>query len=204
MPLGTVMTSFAAPSTYPSGLTFDGKNLWLCDGNANLVYQLTRSGVVVSSFSVNPPIIGPEGLTFDGKNLWIGDQTNINIFQYQRNGVLIDSFATGSRPRGIIFDKKNLWVLTDATAELRNRGGVLINALAKPEVATQDATFDGKNLYMIGYTNNRLYVVARDGTVINFVSIAAIDAIPMGLTFDGQYLWFCGRATNRIYMLTRS
>ncbi len=79
---GEVIKSFASPSTYPSGLAFDGKYLWLCDAAADKIYQLDLDGKVIKSFA--SPSTEPLGLTFDGKYLWHCDDVAATIYQIAR------------------------------------------------------------------------------------------------------------------------
>lgn len=76
---GEVIKSFATPGTGPVSLAFDGKYLWHCDYDTDLIYQLDLNGVVIKSFAT--PGIYPTGLAFDGKYLWHCDSGTDLIYQ---------------------------------------------------------------------------------------------------------------------------
>ncbi|MFA5031641.1 MAG: C1 family peptidase [bacterium] len=54
---GAVITSFASPATYPTGLAFDGTNLWAVDMTGYKIYEVSQTGTIVSSFDIplTPP-----------------------------------------------------------------------------------------------------------------------------------------------------
>ena len=77
---GRVIRSFASPSTYPMGLAWDGRALWHCDWNSDLIYQIDpRTGRVIRSFASPSP--NPLGLAWDGRSLWHCDNGTDLIYQ---------------------------------------------------------------------------------------------------------------------------
>ena len=69
---GEVIKSFNIPSNYPTGLTFDGKNIWFADYQTDLLYCIDpESGKVVRT--IPSPAYWPEGLAWDGEFLWNAD-----------------------------------------------------------------------------------------------------------------------------------
>jgi hypothetical protein len=64
---GSIISAFQSPATqYPTGLAFDGTDLWIVDRDANTIYQCATDGSVLSSFVI--PVTsnyGPRGLAFD-------------------------------------------------------------------------------------------------------------------------------------------
>src|SRR5210317_551047 len=69
---GEVVKSFASPGTVPTGITFDGKNLWVADRKTKLIYCVNpKNGEVIRS--IPSPGYWPMGLTWDGEALWNAD-----------------------------------------------------------------------------------------------------------------------------------
>lgn len=57
---GSVITSFASPAAYPTGLAYDGTNLYAVDMTNYKIYKLSNTGSILSNFNIplTPP---PEG-----------------------------------------------------------------------------------------------------------------------------------------------
>ena len=55
----------------PSGLAFDGANIWVSDRGANKVTKLNAAtGAVVGHYAVGH---APAGVAFDGVNIWVAN-----------------------------------------------------------------------------------------------------------------------------------
>ncbi|MDD5530301.1 MAG: C1 family peptidase [bacterium] len=54
---GAIITSFASPAAYPTGLACDGTNLWAVDMTGYKIYKVSKTGTVLSNFNipVTPP-----------------------------------------------------------------------------------------------------------------------------------------------------
>ena len=67
---GEIIKTYDLPSTCPTGLTYDGQNLWLADRKTDQLYCLDKNdGKVVRQLPA--PGYWPMGLTWDGKALWV-------------------------------------------------------------------------------------------------------------------------------------
>ncbi len=65
-----VIKRFPSPGDNPSGVAFDGKDLWVSDSAESKVYRLsTEDGTVLAEY--NSPIKVPTDLTWDCENIWI-------------------------------------------------------------------------------------------------------------------------------------
>ena len=71
----SITTSFSSPGDNPSGLSWDGSNLWSCDEDASKIYQhIVGTGSITTSFA--SPGSSPFGLAWDSSgNLWSCDST---------------------------------------------------------------------------------------------------------------------------------
>ena len=67
---GAVLGTFAAGSG-PSGVAYDGVNIWVTDFNGNTVTKLKASnGALLNTFSIGST---PAGAAFDGANIWVAN-----------------------------------------------------------------------------------------------------------------------------------
>jgi hypothetical protein len=105
---GSVLSSFSSPATsYPTGLAFDGTNLWAVDRDDNTIYEVATDGSVLSSFVVPiTSIYGPRGLAYEPNaesaqgegtlilfiTFWNAGATALDscgIYEIKRDGTLI-------------------------------------------------------------------------------------------------------------------
>jgi hypothetical protein len=87
---------------YPSGVAFDGANMWVTNLNSNSVTELrTSDGAVVGTFSVGN---GPEGIVFDGANLWVANTGDNTVTKLRASdGAILGTFPCAS-PSYLTFD----------------------------------------------------------------------------------------------------
>ena len=70
--VGDVIISFDTPDQFPTGLTYDGKYLWLADRKTDMLYQINpKNGKQITSLPA--PGFSPTGVTCDGTHLWVID-----------------------------------------------------------------------------------------------------------------------------------
>jgi parallel beta-helix repeat protein len=159
---GTVLSSFAAPSSDPKGLTWDGTNLWITDNVTNLIYEITTTGTVLDSF----PAVGgePQGLTWDGVNLWVVQANLDTIYEMTTAGAVVSSFplSSNSPEVGHTWDGTNLWQATGSGVEEWTTTGTLLSSFADPCTNTRGITFDGTDFWIAcdgGGASNFIYQV---------------------------------------------
>jgi len=131
VPMSTVRSSFASPSTNPFGLTFDGTNLISCDSGSGLIY--IHDGVastILSSFAAPSGL--QSGLTFDGTNLISCDSISDLIYIHDgvTSTILSSLVSPAGNPSGLTFDGTNL-ISCDNASDL-----IYIHGSPLPEYAT--------------------------------------------------------------------
>jgi len=169
---GEVLDSVNAPGNYPSGLTWDGDHLWVCDFQDDKIYRLDETGKVVHS--IESPAYWPSGLAFDGKYLWNSD-------------------VKGLIPRGDEYHEGRIFKIDPAD-------GTILNTLAAPTPSPMGLAWDGHYLWCVDNLYHKLIQFdPEDGTTIKEYPSPA--GKPQGITFDGKYLWISDRGTDEIYMV---
>jgi hypothetical protein len=92
---GAILSAFSSPATsYPTGLAFDGTNLWVVDRDQEKIYEVTRSGATVSSFTIRViSDYGPRGLAFDTTAALVHGEGTLILFvtHYSMSPISLDS-----------------------------------------------------------------------------------------------------------------
>lgn len=81
-----VTASMPGPTTAPSGLAWDGQDLWMCDSETGKIYQLDTRLTVKDSFK--SPAEKPVGLAWVKDQLWVADGADNALWALIRKGAL--------------------------------------------------------------------------------------------------------------------
>jgi len=159
---------FDSPSSFPTGLTWDGQYLWNSDYQSEMIYAIDPAdGQVIKSFDA--PDSDPEGLAWDGRYIWhvdggnaykLGQDAKLYIYRIDpASGEATRMFEAprpGYNAEDLAWDGHYLWYID---------GG-------------QDAQTEG---------TSTIYKVDPDtGVVVK--SFDAPGPNPSGLAWDGSYL----------------
>ncbi len=91
-----ILKSFPSPGPFPSGMTFDGTDLWVADEKESKIYKIaTEDGSILESYL--SPIQSPSGIAWDGKSLWVVGMDNPKRSQSTevRPSLVMMNFDTG-------------------------------------------------------------------------------------------------------------
>jgi len=169
---GEVIKSFKTQGNYPTGLCFDGKNLWLADRETDKIYCInSETGTLIRQ--IESPAYWPMGLAWDGKYLWNADYRGRTDKSEDLDGMIF---------------------------KIDPKDGTILKTLHAPSRSPKGLTWDGKYLWCVDDRSDKVIQFSQvDGTTINSFDSPAKD--PKGITFDGKYLWISDRGTDEIYMV---
>jgi transglutaminase-like putative cysteine protease len=169
---GEVVKSFDTPGSFTTGLTYDGKYIWLSDRKTDLIYCIDPAdGKGVRS--IKAPAYWPTGLAWDGKYLW-----NADI----RGGIPLAENFTGK------------------IYKIDPKDGTILKTVPAPSNSPMGLAWDGKYMWCADNESDEIIQFsADDGTTIRSLKSPATDA--NGLAWDGKYLWISDRIKNEIYMM---
>ncbi|OQX87733.1 hypothetical protein B6D60_03335 [candidate division KSB1 bacterium 4484_87] len=202
--IGDVISSFPAPGHFSTGLTFDGKNLWVADRKTDLLYQINpKNGAVVKTLPA--PGFSVTGLAWDGSHLWaIDDKENFLYRINTKTGEaerIIESYTR--HPKDICWDGKLLWVVDDKldlVLSIDPEDGMMIDNFPSPAGNPDGVAFDGEHLWITDRGNDMLYhVCPKSGLVIGALHAPAPYA--RGLAWDGKALWNVDYQSDKIYQI---
>lgn len=81
-----VTASVPGPASAPSGLAWDGQDLWMCDSETGKIFQLDARLTVKDSFK--SPAEKPVGLAWADGRLWVADGADNAVWSLVRKGAL--------------------------------------------------------------------------------------------------------------------
>ncbi len=203
---GKVVKNLKAPYARSTGLTFDGKNLWVADHEADkLVCVDPKTGATIKELL--SPGFWPMGLAWDGKYLWNADWKQKKIFQVDpSDGAILKTIdAPGDNPQGLAWDGKTLWVSDPKAREIMKidlSDGTAVQSFQAPAGSPHGLTFDGTYLWCSDRMADEIHMIdPRNGEVI--IVLKSPGAYPRGLAWDGKYLWNVDYQTDSLYQLVR-
>lgn len=167
-PTGVVETLFGLPpDVTPSGITFDGANLWMVDEQGARAYALdTADGSVIRSFSLPDSVSSDPnswGLAWDGQYLWHSDYTDSgHIYQLDTvTGAVVSQFTP---PRnsilGIAWDGAYLWgvdVGSQTAYKMSVPSGVVVDSFGWQVPSPRGLVWDGDFFWNVSSYAGRVY-----------------------------------------------
>lgn len=204
---GKILQKHESPCTFPSGLAFDGINLWLADHKKDkLICIDTKTGNTLKE--IDSPAFWPTGLTWDGQYLWNIDKKENKIYQIDpTDGTIQKSIDIPTRnPEGLAWDGETLWISDtklDALIKIDLTDGTALTILKAPVHDPQGLTFDGRFLWCADRKVDEIHMIdPSSGEVI--MILKSPGPFPRGLTWDGSSLWNIDFQTDSLYRLVRN
>lgn len=201
---GTVVSSIQIPTSSPSGLTFDGTNLWYSDFIERKIYKIDPiTGLQKYSFSSCGKY--PTGLAFDGTYLWNADKKEYRIYKINRDtGLVVSEIPAPSRwIGGLTYDGEALWCCDEVTNTIYRvdpENGTVLHQIPTPENETYGVAWDGEYLWCLDYNQDFIYKIEpEDGKIVSAYSAPTSQG--KGIVFDGFYLWVLGADEKRIFRI---
>ncbi len=202
--VGDVSKILNTPGNLPTGLTFDGKYLWLADASTDNIYKINpESGEVILKF--DSPGFHPEGLAWDGKYLWHVDAAEKFLYQIDpSNGKALKVLESNSpNPRDLAWDGKNIWMVdykSDQLLKVSPDDGMMVQIIPSPAGEPTGITFDGKYLWVADRGTDRIYLVnPTDGLCLS--SLRSYGPFSYGMAWDGNFLWNVDYENREIYKI---
>lgn len=210
---GEIVKSFPTPGQYPTGIAYDGSNIWLADRKTDLIYLVDPAdGAVLRSIA--SPGYWPTGMAWDGSYLWCADIKGGRDVEEAFEGVIykLDPSdgtilhtlaAPSSYPADLTWDGNYLWCVdneSDEIIQFSPEDGTTIRSFKSPTRNCQGLEYDGTYLWVGSSARNEIYMVyPKDGTVI--LVTEAPGPVSRGLCFDGDYLWNVDYQHDVLYQL---
>ncbi len=169
---GEIIKEFKTQGNYPTGICFDGKNIWYADRETDKLYCVNaETGKLIRQ--IESPAYWPMGLAFDGKYLWNADFRGRTNKSEDRDGMIF---------------------------KIDPGDGTILKTLRAPSNSPKGLAYDGRYLWLVDDRADKVIQFSpEDGATISSFKSPSKD--PKGITYDGNYLWISDRETDEIYMV---
>jgi len=143
------VASFPVGST-PSGLVFDGQNIWSMNELDRTVTKIrSNDGYVVGTYSVPAADTVRYG-SFDGANIWVtGDHGSGFVSKVRvSDGVVLKATSVGSTPQACAFDGVHVWVAVlsiNIVVKIRVSDAAIVGTFPVP--SPLGIAFDGRSTH---------------------------------------------------------
>ena len=179
----------------PSGLTWEGQNLWYVD--TTYIYKVSSTGMYIDSI-INPSsnsISKGGDLAYDGLNLWYADEQTAKLFKINpTNGNVLQQFNLPSFGQsdpngfGLSWDGVNIWHSQydpPRLYKLNPTNGNIIDSLTTTLGILCIEWINGK---LYGINGQQIFKINHStGTLEDSTNWCV--PFPLGLTWDGFSLW---------------
>ncbi|NIO49666.1 MAG: hypothetical protein GTN73_09570 [Candidatus Aminicenantes bacterium] len=202
--VGDIQKVIKTPGPCPTGLTYDGKNLWLADNFTDKIYKVNpESGKIIKSF--DSPGHHPEGLAWDGKHLWHIDsgEKYMYLLDPETGRALSILESNSSNPRDLAWDGKYVWIVDyrrDILIKVSPEDGMMVQNFPSPAQEPAGIAYDGKYLWVTDRSEDRIYLVnPSDGLCLS--SLRAYGPFAYGLAWGDNSLWNVDYENDEIYKI---
>jgi DNA-binding beta-propeller fold protein YncE len=192
------VTDFADTGPNPTGITFDGTNLWTADNAGGLIGgSITKIPFNQPATTFAPGFTAPSDILWDGENLWVADFAADRLRRVDpATGAVLQSIAVGNAPRELLFDGANLWVSNffgDSITVIRavggSRGTVLATLTGNGIDGPAGLAFDGERVLVANLSGNSVSLfTAADFTPLGNLTSGA-NSNPIAACSDGLNFW---------------
>jgi len=120
----------------PSGIAFDGQNLWVTQvGSRTLTKMRPSDATVLATFDLGVGATAGNSITFDGFNFWVSTQDSFVRKVRAMDGSVQGAYALGALAGAMAFDGNDIWAAghgNDSLIQLQPKANNLLSALTLP------------------------------------------------------------------------
>lgn len=202
--IGKSIKIYKTPGDHPTGMTFDGKYIWICDSSTYKIYKIDPLNGKIEK-TIEAPGFAPRGVAWDGNLLWYIDGKEGWIYGINLKTGISEKIleSNSSNPGGLVFDGNFLWMIDNNAKKIlmiNRKDGMMHRNIPCPCVDAKDLAFDGKYLWVSDHNRDMLYRIdPASGDVLTF--IASNGPFPYGICWDGKTLWNADYQNAKIYKL---
>ncbi|MFH2142385.1 MAG: transglutaminase domain-containing protein [Bacteroidota bacterium] len=208
-----LVKSFSTPGIFPTGATYDGKNIWISDRKDDKIFCMNPENGEIIRY-IESPAYWPMGLAWDGKNLWnidikggipLAENYNAKIYKLDpEDGTIVHCVdAPSKNAEGLCWDGKYLWCTDNINKKLiqfDQNDGTTIKSINSPHSNSNGLAFDGKYLWVSDRVTNKIYAVDPSSECV-VITLDSPGAYSSGLCFDGKNIWNIDYQDKKIHCI---
>jgi hypothetical protein len=191
------VAAVASPGAFPTGITFDGVNIWTANsgGSVSIITPGSWAMTTVSGFSA------PVGAIFDGTSVWITDHTAGTLLRLSQTGGTLQTVKVGAGPGQPAFDGSNIWVPNeddDTVSVVRASDGSIVANLSGNGLSTPlQVAFDGERVLVTDYGSSAVSLW-NAATLSPIGVFGSGPGVAYGACSDGANFWITLSNTNQL------
>jgi YVTN family beta-propeller protein len=189
----------------PTGVAFDGTNIWVTNRADGTVTILSTTGTVLSTIIASNTTSSPYGIAFDGAVMWVADYSGTVSLCYSvsTNCGGAGGVGIGPNPVGIAFDGANMWVTNYGGSSVTKMGaGVRVSGPYPVGAQPYGIAFDGTYVWVANYGSNTVTrLLASSGSCLGTCTFS-VGASPIAVAFDGANIWVTNNGSNTVTKLS--
>ncbi len=147
---GTNLGTFSV-GTGPTGIAFDGANMWVMNSGAGTLTKLRASdGANLGTIAA----LNGFDVVFDGANIWVASSRRpytLGKFRASDGMQILAPFLEVLNPKGLAFDGANIWVtnlISNTVRAYRASDGALVTGPISVGTGPLAIAFDGSNIWV--------------------------------------------------------
>jgi len=210
--------NFALGSS-PSGIAFDGANLWVVSKNSHdlNILRANNGEEVIPTVDISANCSGPNALAYDGKNMWVACRDSDEVVGLdgidgslaQVGGSDID-ISVGTDPVYLLFDGEFMWATNNGadTLSIINTNTLAVETKTLPSVGGSHLPYgmasDGTNIWVVNsnYWPVNVYKISNRTRVTGMSPDQGSNALDV--EFDGVNMWITNYLDDQITILKAS
>ncbi|SRR5579872_233230 len=211
--LGTGCAGVTNVGAGATGMTFDGSNVWVANGNANNLSQIVANAPspAATTVSFNTTCTQPLFLAFDGASVWVPCRKSNSVQLVKAVSPSQQTVLSGTAsPSGLAYDGNNMWVSSSSGAvyEISPSGSsyAVSSAYSVPGGGGGGIAFDGKFLWVGDYSTAMVTKLLLGGPISSGAppNVTLVNTYSGGLAnpespaFDGGNIWFANSGGNTV------
>ena len=206
-----------AQGSVPTGVAFDGVNVWVANYGFNTVTKFAASsGAILDTFSLGGVCSGPTAVAYDGFLIWVANYKSNNVIWMTTDGTILGSVVVGTTPSWLAFDGSNMWVANYNSNTVMPLAAGIGPSIGPPgyapgsvintvNVGTNPSgmAFDGTNIWVTNQgSDNVIVILAATGAIQNTFPVGppllGSSYGPSAIAFDGTHMWITNSNTNTV------
>ena len=199
-----VVTEYDSPLERPTGLAFDGENLWISSTKEHRICSMDpETGSLLRELNVS--IASPWGLAWGVDCLWVADFDTLRIYRVdvESGRITQNIVAPGTAPTGLSWDGASLWVSDFSSHrfyKLDSTSGAVLRSFETPAPGYNPSglAWDGGSLWVADMSASYVFRVepVGGGVVSSYYSPGYY---PSDLAWDGEHLWVLDYSKSAVY-----